>query len=272
MIVRDFGSNWLLIFQTDHALQCAAFAAHWGNRQFEPPSSPAVLSAALHDNGWREWENNQDDHTWINPSNGNPRGFTQVRGPEHFSLYERGIKRVIRIDSYAGLLVSMHGAGLHNGRFGLTPGMRDQELDDPSSPAVEFTENRLIEQRTLRQNLIKDRRYISILSEEIIWSNYLLLQAWDALSLHLCMKEPSEGKLENVPVQLGKDQKTSLEIMPTDVLTFSITPYPFDADVVSVPIKGLVVPKKYYVSDNELLEEISKAETYTLDFKLVKTS
>ena len=63
------GKRIILALQIDHSRVAGYFAAHWGNKDFDPPSPYAsvVLAAGEHDIGWWEWE--------MCPSTLNDKGF-----------------------------------------------------------------------------------------------------------------------------------------------------------------------------------------------------
>jgi len=48
--------------------------------------------------------------------------FMSLPTQEHIDLYQRGIERVVKVDRYAGLLVSMHCAGLYDRTRATMPG------------------------------------------------------------------------------------------------------------------------------------------------------
>src|SRR5260370_42026757 len=120
MIIQEQGDQLVLIRQTDHAVLSGFFAREWGNAQFTRPEPFAsfCLAAAEHDNGWREWEllPGLDLKTRL------PYSFTSIPTEEHIALYQRGIERLIKMDHYAVLLVSIHFAELYNRTRATLPG------------------------------------------------------------------------------------------------------------------------------------------------------
>ena len=52
---------------------------------------------------------------------GKPLNFLDVGVLAHLAFYRAGIAAITEQDAYAGLLVSMHGAGIYRGRYGLQP-------------------------------------------------------------------------------------------------------------------------------------------------------
>jgi hypothetical protein len=124
MIVRDLGDAWQIVLQTDHADLSAAFARAWKTPL--PPS--LVLATERHDDGWAVWEQSPrvDD-------DGKPVNFLEVDIRSHLAFYRAGIAAITEEDPDAGLLVSMHGAGIYRQRYGLDPGLglsRAAEAED----------------------------------------------------------------------------------------------------------------------------------------------
>ena len=121
MIVSRRPEGLLLVRQVDHQEQCGAMAAAWGNADFARPEpyAPLVMAAAVHDEGWRAWEAAPQVG-----EGGAPVDFPQIDRPTHVALYREGIEGAIARDPRAGLVVSMHGRGLYEGRLGLDPGRR----------------------------------------------------------------------------------------------------------------------------------------------------
>jgi hypothetical protein len=117
VIVRDAGESWQLVLQTDHADLAAGFARAWAERG--PRHDSLVLAAERHDDGWAVWEASPlvDDE-------GAPVTFLDVQVPSHLAFYRAMIAAVSDEDAYAGLLVSMHGAGIYRHRYGEDPGLQ----------------------------------------------------------------------------------------------------------------------------------------------------
>ena len=54
---------------------------------------------------------------------GTPVAFLDVHVPAHLAFYRAGIAAITDEDPYAGLLVSMHGAGIYRQRYGTDTGL-----------------------------------------------------------------------------------------------------------------------------------------------------
>ena len=115
MIVRDLGDAWQIVLQTDHADLSGAFARAWGT----PVSPSLVIATERHDDGWAVWE--QAPRV---DGDGKPVNFLEVDIRSHLAFYRAGIAAITEQDADAGLLVSMHGAGIYRQRYGLDPGAR----------------------------------------------------------------------------------------------------------------------------------------------------
>jgi Protein of unknown function (DUF3891) len=120
MILQEQGEQLVVIRQTDHAALAGFFAREWGNELFKRPEPLEAFRLAVseHDNGWREWE--LAPH--IDPKTRLPYSFMSLPTEEHMQLYQRGIERVVKANRYAGLLVSLHCAGLYDRTRATIPG------------------------------------------------------------------------------------------------------------------------------------------------------
>jgi hypothetical protein len=116
MIVRDAGDAWQVVLQTDHADLSGAFACAWTERG--PHHDALVIAAERHDDGWAVWERAPR----VDES-GKPVNFLEVDVRSHLAFYRAGIAAITEHDADAGLLVSMHGAGIYRQRYGLDPGL-----------------------------------------------------------------------------------------------------------------------------------------------------
>ena len=117
MIFQQYRGHLLVVRQPDHGVQTGLFARHWGNEATPPftPREPVIAAGTRHDDGWKAWE---EEHPTLDPSTGHPWQFYTLTPHEHVPLYRRGIAMAAEHDPTTGLLVSMHGAGLYNDRYG----------------------------------------------------------------------------------------------------------------------------------------------------------
>ena len=212
MIVRDRGDTWQVVLQTDHADLSGAFARAWR----EPVSDALVIAAERHDDGWAVWEQApQIDQE------GKPVNFLDVDIRSHLAFYRAGIAAITEQDPEAGLLVSMHGAGIYRQRYGLDPALGLARAAEAQADVDAF----VAEQEAKFGGDPGKRR-----------GDYELLQLFDRLSLYFCLRDAENGEPE--PVEL---QGYTLEAAgPWRV---RITPYPFADDPEAFSLRRRVIPK-----------------------------
>jgi hypothetical protein len=207
MIVRDLGDAWQVVLQTDHADLSAAFARAWST--LLPP--PLVVATERHDDGWAVWE--QAPRL---DADGKPINFLEVDIRSHLAFYRAGIAAITEQDEEAGLLVSMHGAGIYRQRYGLDPGLglaRAAEAQDDVDAFV-------AEQEAKFGGVLGDRR-----------RDYELLQLFDRLSLYFCMREGDEADLQGYRLE---------PIAPWHV---RLTPFPFEEGPALFSLTRRRIPK-----------------------------
>ena len=195
---------------------------------------------------------------------GAPVDFPQIDRPTHVALYREGIEGAIARDPRAGLVVSMHGRGLYEGRLGLDPGPPTPRAERP--PAVQAF---LAEQDRVQDDL---RRRIGGGSalDDWAWAGYRLLQTWDVLSLHLTWRAQAGGRettLPQVPRAVG-DPGVTLTLRPVDALAATCDPWPFAGDRVALPVAARVVEDRPYASDADLQGALRAAPWETRAYTL----
>ena len=155
MIIQEQGDQLILIRQTDHAMLSGFFARALGNKVFSRPEpfESFCLGATEHDNGWNEWELLPQ----IDPRTFAPYNFMSIPTEEHVALYQRGIERIVRVDHYAGLLVSMHCAGLYDRTRATMPGFSAKYVKSNESHIVtDFLQRLRLQQLRLKVDLRAD--------------------------------------------------------------------------------------------------------------------
>jgi hypothetical protein len=218
VIVSRRGQGLVLVRQVDHQHQCALMAEAWGNGGFARPEpfAPIATAAACHDEGWRTWEARPRSRSGV------PVDFTEIDRPSHVALYREGIRAAVDRGPRVGLLVSMHGQRLYEGRQNSEPVVRDF----------------LREQETLQRDL---RRTIGEDPELAAWSAAAsrLVRTWDSLSIHLLWRGLLTGcdlTLPRVPREAG-DSGLDLRVSPDGPLACLISPWPFQGDELALPVR-----------------------------------
>jgi hypothetical protein len=172
MIVRDTGGAWQVVMQTDHADLSGAFANAWRDRGSRHES--VAVAAQRHDDGWAVWERSPR----LDES-GKPVNFLDVDVRSHLAFYRAGIAAVTEHDPHAGLLVSMHGAGIYRQRYGLDPGLSLTRAPEVQADVEAFVAE-------------QEARFGSDPGEHR--ADYELLQLYDRLSLYFCMRDVEVGE------------------------------------------------------------------------------
>jgi Protein of unknown function (DUF3891) len=209
VIVRDLGDAWQVVMQTDHADLSAAFARAWAT----PLSSSLMIATERHDDGWAVWEQSpRVDEV------GKPVNFLEVDIRAHLAFYRAGIAAIAEEDDDAGLLVSMHGAGIYKQRYGLDTGLgltRAAEVQDEVDAFVAEQEAKFG-------------------GEPGDWlEDYTLLQLFDRFSLYFCMRDAG---VEETELQ-------GYGIEPVAPWHVRLSPYPFGAQPLRASLLRRVIPK-----------------------------
>lgn len=244
MLVRDTGDAWQLVLQTNHGELAGQFARAWSPRP-EPFRSLEVV-ARRHDDGWFLWERGPT----LDPD-GRPANFLDVPVPLHLSFYRATIEAVCAEDAYAGLVLSLHGAGIYKYRYGLQGDLRMRYVDDVAELAGAFVAEQEARADRLRAELGVE--------EDEAWRSYRLLQAWDRLSLYACLNDIDEGAPGSIPsVPLDGDEAT-LELTPTGARRIAVDPYPFARAGETFDFERRTVPKRDWADDNDFREDFFAA-------------
>lgn len=219
MLVRDRGDFWQLVRQPDHADLSGQLARAWGG-ELPASSRPAslALAATRHDDGWAVY----DRRPCWDAEKGRPRNFLDVPVLAHLAFYRACIRVVSDEDPYAGALVAMHGAGIYNGRYGTQPGL---PLTFADAARVEI--DAFVAEQEAASRAACARLGIAAAAR---WHDYVLLQAYDRLSLAFCLREweSSDAQPELLgPLPGEGGGGTELRIEPLGPWRVRIDPYPF---------------------------------------------
>jgi Protein of unknown function (DUF3891) len=241
VIVRDAGDEWQVVLQTDHAELSGAFAERWVDRG--PRHESLALAARRHDDGWAVWEQSP-----LVSAQGEPVTFLDVQVPAHLAFYRAGIAAVGDEDAYAGLLVSMHGAGIYRHRYGEDPGL----VLTHAAEVAELVHDFVTEQEAgFAARLVR-----AGVDDELRWDDYRRLQAYDRLALAFCMRdwdEPGE------PVKVG-----SLTLEPIGPWRARIAPWPLAEPRARVALRRRLVPKRAW-TQAEFREYFAAAPVETVE-------
>jgi hypothetical protein len=176
------------------------------------------------------------------------------------ALYTRAIDDARRRDPRAGLLVSMHGQGLYEGRRGLDPGpVTPRSERPPEVRAFLAAQDRL--QAELREEIGGGAEL-----ERWAWDAYRLLQTWDTLSLYLTWRGLAAGRettLPRAPRGPG-DGGADLRLQAAGPWTAACDPWPFAGDRVDLPVRARVIAARRYAGDADLATALAGTSWTTL--------
>lgn len=229
MVVRDGGNEWQVVLQTEHAELAGQFARAWSPRP--EPFKPLELVTRRHDDGWFVWERGPG----LDPE-GRPANFLDVPVPVHLAFYKAAIVAVTEEDEYAGLILSMHGAGIYKHRYGYEEELAMRFVDEAEQPAEQFV---------AEQEASYPKRLARLgIDDEEAWRGYKFLQVWDRLSLYACLNEldaPQPEAISPVPFDGGE---TTLTLTPSGRSRVSVDPYPFATNPAEFTFERRLIPKR----------------------------
>jgi hypothetical protein len=282
MVVAEGPNEYVLYMQNDHGDLSGQFAAHWGNETFAPlqPRNSMVFVAEAHDNGWWYWD--------INPEvddQGVPITFRRTPRERLYEFINKGIDNIMEKDLYAGLIASIHHAGLPQHRYGTLPAVpRRQDA---------HTQKFIGEREPLNQELISKvatmKEYDGANSSDFIWFNYRMMQVFDRLSLFFCCNYDLEAAtasesqsqadrdygrafyrtaINATPVRFGRDD-VELTLMPIEKTKLIVDPYPFDESPLKVAVRGRKIPRRPYRTHEEFREVYRRQPRETFEYTLM---
>lgn len=232
MIVCDLGDRWQIVMQTDHADLSGDFARKW--KQHDDRSNSLAIAAERHDDGWAVWE----QAPMFDLDTGRPVNFLDVGVLSHLAFYRAGIAAVTEQDPYAGLLVSMHGAGIYRGRYGLQPelGLTQAEQAPEQVEAFVAEQESGFDTRDAEVGVTAQQRR----------GDYELLQIYDRMSLLFCM---------NDTLSPPATEFTGYTFRPDGAGAISIDPFPFEGEE-RFSLLRRVLPKTQWPNDAEFRKDL----------------
>jgi hypothetical protein len=236
MIVCDLGDRWQIVMQTDHADLSGDFARRWKQRTNR--SASVAVAAERHDDGWAVWE----QAPMCDLETGRPINFLDVGVLSHLAFYRAGIAAIAEQDPYAGLLVSMHGAGIYRGRYGLQPELRLTFAEEARAQVDAFV---------AEQESAFDARDAEIgVTAQQRREDYELLQIYDRMSLLFCMKDALSPPAAEF---------SGYRFRPDGTATISIDPFPFAGEE-RFSLLRRVLPKTRWRDANEFRQDLLGTE------------
>jgi hypothetical protein len=266
MIIQERGDNLILIRQTDHAVLSGYFARELGNENFarSEPEESVRLAATEHDNGWNEWE--LQPH--IDPVTFLPFTFMSLPTQQHMDLYQRGIERIVKVDRYAGLLVSMHCAGLYDKTRATMPGFSAKYVKSQETLLVtDFVQRLRLQQLRLKVDLRADPATKNFADEKWLQANALRLEALDRLSLYFCLGPMEAATIDAVPSDYNGGE-VDWDLQQEGNNSATLEPYPFRRDPLEISILARRIPKRRYADNLELQKVLAQTPYFGQKFTL----
>jgi Protein of unknown function (DUF3891) len=223
MIVRDLGDRWQIVLQTDHAELSRDIARQWAQRTNR--SASLVTAAERHDDGWAVWE----QAPMCEDATGKPLNFLDVGVLAHLAFYRAGIAAVSEQDPYAGLLVSMHGAGIYRGRYGSQPELKLTFADDLREQVDAFVAE--------QESGFEARSEQAGVSAEQRRHDYELLQVYDRMSLLFCV---------NDALAPPASEFSDYRFKPDGAGAIRMIPFPFDGREQRFSLLRRLLPKRQW--------------------------
>jgi len=264
MIIQEQGDQLVIIRQTDHGVLSGFFAREWGNDFYTRPEPFASFKLAMaeHDNGWTEWELQPR----IDPVTFSPYTFMSIPTEDHIALYKRGMDRMVKADHYAGLLVSMHCAGLYDRARATLPGFSAKYVKSGETTMVnEFVQRLRLQQLRLKVDLRAQGATQNYAEDKPLQLNLQRFEALDRLSLYFCLGPLGDAVIDAVPVDDGF-QEADWELRPDGKNTVTLSPYPFRRDPLEVSILARRVPKRPYADDLDFQKTLAQAPYFAMKF------
>jgi hypothetical protein len=261
VILQRFRGQLLVVRQPDHGVQSGLFASHWGNEETPPfgPRQPVIDAGTRHDDGWARWE----ERPSMDPETGNPWQFFRLTPHEHVPLYREGIRMAAERDPWTGLLVSMHGAGLYNDRYG-TFRLAEQRLTASERELVdEFLAEQALFQQSLAERALRRKLGAHVTTDPQVWYNYLLLQVWDRLQLQYAFRLAADGEITPLPLPDGT--RDALRCRSNGELSLILDPYPFDESTRAFPLLARLLPDRGYRDPEDWLATMAATPAITLE-------
>ena len=237
MICNRAPDGWELFYQNAHARVAADLLRPLRADLRPGPAGGAdrwdelLYAAALHDNGWQEWEPGRH-RTPL----GAPRDFTDTTMADAVAQSERALGRVRHASLFAALLVAEHIRSLYSA------------FDDAG------VQEMLRAQTPLRARW---RRATGVTQADVA-AHYVALRWADTLSLHLCCRRMPIDALRIEVGRLGAGRAPTLAWQRPDG-SVGLDPWPYDAPEVVVRAEAYALRRLTFPSDAALAKALAAA-------------
>ena len=249
---RPDGSHRVLaVSQPAHALISGQILKAWAR----PLAAPLVLAAELHDIAWLDWETAPS----FDPATGRPHSFRDVGAARHAPMWETGVDRALAAwGQRVALLISRHGSLIYTRHAD-----RDRMADEETLAASHYLRSEAGRQAQWTRALGLD--------EDTLVHDTGMIAFSDAVSLALCgaLKTPLAVEL---PVTAATRQRATLTAIPESEAAFTLAPWPFAGDVVTVEAEARPLPQAERLPDEAAMRAwLAAPDRVTLRARLVRS-
>jgi hypothetical protein len=246
MLVRDAGDAWQIVLQTEHGELAGQFARAWSPRP--EPFDSLELVTRRHDDGWFVWERGPG----LDPD-GRPANYLDVPVGLHLDFYRAAITAITDEDPYAGLIVSMHGAGIYKYRYGFQSDLRMRFVDEYAEAAERFVDD--------QEGSYAGRLAAVGIGEDEAWRGYKLLQVWDRLSLYACLQDLDAAEPQTIEPVPYDGAETALELTPRAAGRVAVAPHVLGDAPVNFTFERRFVPKREWATSADFRRDFFAAPT-----------
>jgi len=254
MLVMRRGNDTLrLIHQREHARLAGELAQHWHRpRAIGETMWPRVIEAVrAHDQGWAEAE-----RAPMLDERGRPHSFKTLPIARHIDIWRRSVTQALEDDAYVGLLIALHARWLY------TTLMRP--TDRASEAAAQAFTDELDQRvdavlRTMARGSDAER---AAAAPHALLAARRLIGALDGLSLMLCGALPFGA----FPERLRFGDRCEKVTFGETADGAAVTPWPFDAEAVTVSVTAHDVADRAYADSGALNEAMRESEAVTVRF------
>jgi len=254
MIRREYGDGWVLITQPSHAFLSSRIMSFWGNESFESPKpeKEVVLAIREHDCGWEKVDSMPD----LNPENGYPRNFMEMRSESQLEIWSECIERHMDEHPYACTLIALHFSEFNERNISRNPDNKAavslrEKIREFLSKSIKVG----VGEETLNEYLPSD-----------IQTNLRFLQVGDIISLALCHGSRSVT-IKDVPLDYLGD-RTEITLLSEDGLNYTISPNPFSRDFLCFDLSGRRLERKSFGTEMELGDAFHRSDDEIFDFSI----
>jgi hypothetical protein len=242
MIVRDVGSDYLLITQPDHAELAGRLMEAWvaDGLPTRPTRAQALYATRLHDAGWIE----EDAAPLVDRETGRPFDFVNMPAARRQAVWPRGIARLAETSTYAAALVAQHALTIYR-RYRSDPAWAEFFSTMEQERDRWFTTD-------VRPDGSSDGLLdVPLASRVTFLQDYAVVRAGDLLSLVFCNGWSAAEEIEGYRIWL-------------DGTTLRVSPDPFAGRETRFEVRSVRIPAVGYESDEELYAAIASGREEAL--------